>query len=137
MKPSKELGTIFGSDKRVPPHTNYPKDRDAAERRSESRTGDRLPVQFFDVAGGPGYQGTLINGSEGGAFIETHKTLPLLTRIRVEGPGVTCQAVVCRVHWLGPEERVSRSGGMAIRLISRKEHNQGTVLSFTRNALAK
>tara|TARA_R110002096_G_scaffold436051_2_gene666311 strand:+ start:56542 stop:56955 length:414 start_codon:yes stop_codon:yes gene_type:complete len=137
MRAPIQLGTIFGSISRVPPHKNSDDTNDADDRRSEARTGERIPVQFFDGHEQLGHQGTLINGSNGGAFIETHKTLPLLTKLRIEGPGITCQAVVCRVHWLGPEERASRSGGMAVRLLSRKEHDLGTVLPFTQSKAAK
>ena len=127
MKPSLQLGTILGSISRVPPHRNSNETNQAAERRSEARTGERIPVYFFEVNEQIRHPGILINGSDGGAFIETNKTLPLLTEIRVEGPGLTCYAVICRVHWLGPEERAFRSGGMAVRLISRKEHGANQV----------
>jgi hypothetical protein len=137
MKAPIQVGTIFGSIPLVPPHKNSDDTNDAAERRSEARKGERIPVQFYDGTGQLGYQGTLINGSDGGAFIETNKTLPLLTKLRIEGPGITCQAIVCRVHWLGPEERASRSGGMAVRLISRKEHELGTLLPFSQVKAAK
>lgn len=108
------------------------------DRRSQSRGERRLPIQFFDPNQRACYQGILINGSDGGAFIETNETLPLLTKIRIEGPGVVFHAQVCRVHWLGPEERGSRSGGMAVRLLEREaqfedadyEDDSGAVLSI-------
>ncbi len=121
----------------MPTHKNTDDTKGDAERRSEARTGDRIPVQFFVDNERIGHQGVLINGSDGGAFIETHKTLALLTQLRVEGPGLTCKAVVCRVHWLGPEERAARTSGMAIRLISRKEHDRGTLLPFDPSVAAK
>lgn len=87
------------------------------ERRSQRRVGERLPVRYFDPTRPGTHHGVLVNGSDGGAFIETNETLPLLTKIRIEGPGLLCHGQVCRVHWLGPEERMGRSGGMAVRLI--------------------
>jgi hypothetical protein len=93
-------------------------DENRRERRTQNREGRRLPIQFYDPNKRACYQGVLINGSGGGAFIETNDTLPLLTTIRIEGPGLVFHAEVCRVHWLGPEERVSRTGGMAVRLLS-------------------
>lgn len=125
-----KLGTFFEAINSVPPYRNAGNATATTDRRGEERTRDRTPIQFFVDDRALGYQGTLINGSDGGAFIETHKTLPLLSHIRIEGPGFTCQAVVCRVHWLGPEERVTRSGGMAVRVLSRKEHNHGVMLAF-------
>lgn len=108
------------------------------ERRSQNRGSRRLPIEFFDPNKPTCYQGVLINGSGGGAFIETNETLPLLTQIRIEGPGIVLQAEVCRVLWLGPEERVARTGGMAVRLLSGAEQfedadyedEDGTVLSI-------
>lgn len=108
------------------------------ERRSQSRGKRRLPIRFFDPNQRASYQGILINGSDGGAFIETNETLPLLTKIRIEGPGVVFHAQVCRVHWLGPEERGTRSGGMAVRLLDKEmqfedadyEDESGAVLSI-------
>lgn len=107
------VGTIFGSKNRMPDY-----DDKSQERRSQNREGRRLPIQFYDPNKSGSYQGVLINGSGGGAFIETNDTLPLLTTIRIEGPGLVFHAEVCRVHWLNPEERVSRSSGMAVRLLS-------------------
>lgn len=108
------------------------------DRRSQTRRGERLPIRYWDPTASATYQGVLINGSDGGAFIETNDSLPLLTKIRIEGPGVLCHAQVCRVHWLGPEERVHSSGGMAVRIISSEsrmvdadyEDHAGPVLSF-------
>lgn len=137
MKTTFQLGTIFGSESSMPPHKKSNDKDAAAERRSEARHGERVPVQFFVGDQAMGHQGVLINGSDAGCFIETNKTLPLLTQIRIEGPGLTCRAVVVRVHWLGPEERVTRSSGMALRLLSRKDHNRGTVLSFSQKTAAK
>jgi hypothetical protein len=108
------VGTIFGSKNGVPDYD----DESSQERRSQSREGRRLPIQFYDPTKSTSHQGVLINGSGGGAFIETNDTLPLLTTIRIEGPGLIFHAEVCRVHWLNPEERVSRSSGMAVRLLS-------------------
>ena len=137
MRAPFQLGKIFLSKSRMPPHKETSDTKEGAERRSEARHGDRIPVQFFAGNEGIGHQGVLINGSDGGAFIETNKTLPLLTQLRIEGPGLTCRAVVCRGHWLGPEERITRSSGIAVKLISRKEHSCGTVLPFDPAALAK
>ncbi len=89
-----------------------------------------MPVQFYVDDNRIGRQGTLVNDSGGGAFIETNETLPLLSKIRIEGPGLTCRAVVCRVHWLGPEERLTGRQGMGVRLISRKDHGHGVVVPF-------
>jgi hypothetical protein len=108
------------------------------DRRSQSRGTRRLPIVFFDPNHRASYQGVLVNGSDGGAFIETNETLPLLTKIRIEGPGVVFHAQVCRVHWLGPEERGERIGGMAVRLLDKSsqfedadyEDESGSVLSI-------
>lgn len=97
--------------------TPMSKTRDSNERRSQERGDRRLPIRFFDPNERDSYAGTLINGSDGGAFIETNVSLPLLTKIRIEGPGLVIQAQVCRVHWLGPEERGDRKGGMAVRIL--------------------
>ena len=127
------VGTIFGSKKRVPDY-----DENGKERRSQNRAGRRLPIRFYDPTKSTSYQGVLINGSGGGAFIETNDTLPLLTTIRIEGPGLVFHAEVCRVHFLNPEERVTRSSGMAVRLLSGSaqiddadyESDEGAVISI-------
>ncbi len=124
------LGTFFESRNSVPQYKNAERVNAPRDRRSEERSRERIPVQFFVDDHPKGFQGMLVNGSDGGVFIETHKTAPLLSKIRIEGPGFTCKAVVCRVHWLRPEERSSRSGGMALRLLSRKQHAHGLVVPF-------
>jgi hypothetical protein len=128
------VGTIIGSQKGMPDYD----ERSSQERRSQNRGSRRLPIRFFDPNRSDSHQGILINGSGGGAFIETNHALPLLTKIRIEGPGMVFHAEVCRVHWLGPEERGSRSGGMAVRLLAGEaqfedadyEDEDGTVLNI-------
>ena len=108
------------------------------ERRVQARGPKRLPIRFFDPNQSASYQGMLTNGSDGGAFIETNETLPLLTKIRIEGPGLVFHAQVCRGHWLGPEERGSQRGGMAVRILDKElqfedadyEDESGPVLSI-------
>ncbi len=108
-----QIGTNFGSKSRVLPYTPKPE----GERRSNERSGEPQRIRFYSLDSRTAHHGTMINGSDGGAFIETNETLPLLTRIRIEGNGLSCEAQVCRVHWLRPDERTSRSGGIAVRLM--------------------
>lgn len=103
------------------PHMSDDSSNRTYERRSQTRGDKRLPIQFFDPNQGACYLGILVNGSDGGAFIETNETLPLLTKIRIQGPGIVLHAQVCRVHWLGPEERAAQRGGMAVRILELEE----------------
>jgi len=136
--PRRLVGTVFGSKSSV---ADYKK-KQTRERRSQERGSHRrMPVQFFDPKQRRCHHGILINGSDGGAFIETNDTLPLLTEIRIEGPGIAFQAQICRVHWLGPEERGTRSGGMAVRLLGSTqfedadyETDSGIVLSIANHS---
>ena len=114
----------------MPQHGKSSRQSEKENRRSELRRDERVLVQFYVDDSRIGRQGTLVNDSSGGAFIETNETLPLLSKIRIEGPGLTCRAVVCRVHWLGPEERLTGRQGMGVRLISRKDHGHGVVVPF-------
>lgn len=117
------------------PYDNRPE----RERRSQARRRERVPVRFYDPAESGCHTGILINGSERGAFIETNESLPLLTTIRIEGPGIVYHAQVCRVHWLRPEERAQHVGGMAVRLLQGRqeitdadfEGDDGPVLSLS------
>ena len=108
------VGTIFEQESSMPDYN----DCSGKERRSLNRGCRRLPIQFFARDRRACHEGVLINGSEGGAFIETNDALPLLTQIRVEGPGIVFDAEVCRVHWLCPEERSAATGGMAVRRLA-------------------
>lgn len=118
------VGTIFGSKRRVHPHTKNAISSPKGDRRSEERIGERQRIRFFSPNCSTAHEGIWINGSDGGAFIETNNTLPLLTVIRIEAPGLVCQARVCRVHWLRPDERMQRSSGMAVQLLSIRDESK-------------
>jgi len=124
MKYPSLVGTTPGSQLAVSPLSPPPDRTSETERRGEARRDERIPVQFSSTDTQRTHQGVLVNDSHGGAFIETTTTLPLLSKIRLEGPGLTCHAVVCRVHWRSPEERLTAPTGMAIRLISHKQHGK-------------
>lgn len=126
------VGTIFVSRKGMGDDTN-------TDRRRNNRNGHRMLVRFWDPHSSRCHDGILTNDSDGGAFIETQATMPLLTEIRIEGPGIICDAVVCRVHWLRPDEQaMGYRGGIAVRLMSTSniedadfESDDGIVLSYT------
>ena len=101
------------------------------DRRSEERIGERQRVHFFSPDCPVAHEGIWINGSNGGAFIETNDTFPLLTLIRIEAPGLVCQAKVCRVHWLRPDERTQRSSGMAVQLLSSTQETKAPINAAT------
>lgn len=127
-------GAFFGAPGDAP--EGAPEPGNNHERRRLNRGTKRVPIHFYNPSKVARYHGVLLNGSGGGAFIETNDTLPLLTKLRVEGPGIVFHAEVCRVHWLGPHESNGRSG-MAVRLLPESQvcdadyqDKDGTVLSI-------
>lgn len=78
-----------------------------------------MPVRYRCEGGSRSFEGTLIDLSESGAYIETVDALPLLTDIRIEGEGLVLRARIVRVLWVPPEQRTpGASGGVAVRLLS-------------------